>query len=245
MPAEVTAVGEHLQPIRGRESVSTTEIDQLPPDPASVLRDICDAGARAKVVRISRGGSRARSVRCGHTGRAAAWLASERWPFHGLRAGSTEADVRAAVAAGEFSGRYEPFVLGGLRDDRVGLLPFRYLDEPSPDVDVAVLKRFRGRGVGTAMVNGRRRTLSRRLTIIVSRGEEDRTWRCGGVRPLRVDPGGDYRASWPDGEGGSVDSVGYAILRSDWPGSRADMPPVDVPERWHRPPRAGGRRRFR
>jgi RimJ/RimL family protein N-acetyltransferase len=147
----------------------------------------------------------------------AAWLASDRWPFHGLRQEWTEADVLAAVAAGEFTdGANRSFwVLSG--DDRVGLLRFRYLDEPSPDVDVRVLTRFRGRGIATAMVvwaagyifteTDRHRLYGEtRIDNVAMRRVFDR---CGWTQEAH------YRASWPDGEGGWVDSVGYAILRSD------------------------------
>ena len=155
-----------------------------------------------------------------HAPELAAWLASERWPFHGRRQEWTEPDVLAAVAAGEFSGEStRPFwVVSG--DDRVGWLRIRYLDDPSPDVDIRVLTRFRGRGIGTAMVE---------WAAAYVFTETDRHRLCGETRidnaPMRrvFDRCGwiqeaHYRASWPDGEGGWVDSIGYAILRSDSPG---------------------------
>jgi len=147
----------------------------------------------------------------------AAWLASEPWPFHGVRQTWTEAEVLAAVADGEFTGESRSFwVHAG--DDRVGLLGFRYLDEVSPDVDVRVAARCRRRGIGTAI-------LEWAATWIFTETERHRLGgetridnvamrrvfeRCGWTQEAH------YRASWPDGNGGWIDSIGYAILRDEW-----------------------------
>jgi RimJ/RimL family protein N-acetyltransferase len=152
----------------------------------------------------------------------AGWLASERWPFHALQEWA-ESDVLAAVAAGEFTEAANRSFWVVLEGERVGLLRFRYLDEPSPDVDVRVLARFRGRGIGTAMVEwaaayaftetDRHRLCGEtRIDNVAMRRVFER---CGWIQEAH------YRASWPDGEGGWVDSVGYATLRSERrPGSR-------------------------
>jgi len=147
----------------------------------------------------------------------AAWLAAETWPFHGVRQTWTEAEVVAAVAAGDFTGVNRSFwARSGA--DRVGLLRFRYLDETSPDVDVRVVARFRGRGIGTAMLDWAARyvfteTARHRLSgetridnVPMRRAFE----RCGWTQEAH------YRASWPDGDGGWIDSIGYAILRDEW-----------------------------
>jgi RimJ/RimL family protein N-acetyltransferase len=98
------------------------------------------------------------------------------------------------------------------------LLRFRYLDEVSPDLDVRVLERFRGRGIGSAMVDWaatwvftetERHRLGgeTRIDNVAMRRVFDR---CGWTQEAH------YRASWPDGEGGWIDSIGYAILRDEW-----------------------------
>jgi RimJ/RimL family protein N-acetyltransferase len=147
----------------------------------------------------------------------AAWLASEPWPFHGVRQDWAEADVVAAVAEGEFTGVNRSFWVR-VGDDRVGLLRFRYLDETSPDVDVRVLARCRCRGIGTAMLEwaatwaftetGRHRLGGEtRIDNVAMRRVFER---CGWTQEAH------YRASWPDGNGAWVDSIGYAILRDEW-----------------------------
>lgn len=156
-------------------------------------------------------------------GALASWLSSEPWPFHGLQQRWTEAEVLAAVATGEFTGvNRSAWARAG--DRRVGLLRFRWLDEPSPDVDVRVLARYRGRGVGTAMLEWaagyvftetERHRLSgeTRVDNLAMRRVFDR---CGWTQEAH------YRASWPDGRGGWIDSVGYAILRDEWTAAFAE-----------------------
>jgi hypothetical protein len=51
-----------------------------------------------------------------------------RGPFHGVRQEWRENDVKAAVAAGEFTANNRSFWVRA-RQDRVGLVRFRYLDE--------------------------------------------------------------------------------------------------------------------
>src|SRR5262245_10952607 len=154
-------------------------------------------------------------------GALAAWLSSEPWPFHGLRQEWTEADVEAAVADGEFTGVNRSFwVRTG--DQRAGLLRFRYLDEASPDVDLRVLTRFRGLGIGTGMLEWApahlfTRTDRHRLageTRIDNAAMRRVFDRCGWTQEAH------YRLSWPDGGGGWIDSVGYAILRDEWEARR-------------------------
>lgn len=147
----------------------------------------------------------------------ASWLASEPWPFHGLRQQWTEEEVVAAVSSGEFTGVNRSMWVRA-DDTRVGLLRFRWLDETSPDVDLRVLARYRGRGVGSAMLEWaaafvftetERHRLggeTRADNLAMRRVFE----RCGWTREAH------YRASWPDGRGGWADSLGYAILRDDW-----------------------------
>ena len=147
----------------------------------------------------------------------AAWLASEPWPFHGLRQTWTEDDGLAAVADGEFTGEVTSF-WARADEDRIGLLRLRNLDEPSPDVDLRVLARCRGRGIGTAM-------LEWAATYVFTETERHRL--CGETRidnvamrrvfeHCRWTEEAHYRLSWPNGTGGWIDSIGYAILRDDW-----------------------------
>jgi RimJ/RimL family protein N-acetyltransferase len=147
----------------------------------------------------------------------ASWLASEPWPFHGLRQEWTEAEVEAAFAAGDFTGNNRSFWVRA-EGERAGLLRFRYLDETSPDVDLRVLSQFRGRGVGTAMLEWApahlfTHTDRHRLageTRIDNAPMRRIFERCAWTQEAH------YRMSWPDGKGGWIDSVGYAILRDEW-----------------------------
>ena len=183
---------------------------------SAILRDIAAACARA-FLSLSFLELEFEAFVADDVGALASWLTSEPWPFHGLRQQWTEEEVLAAVSSGEFTGvNRSVWVRDG--DTRVGLLRFRWLDETSPEVDLRVLARYRGRGVGTAMLEWaaasvftetERHRLSgeTRVDNLAMRRVFER---CGWTQEAY------YRASWPDGRGGWTDSVGYAILRDDW-----------------------------
>jgi len=106
----------------------------------------------------------------------------------------------------------------------VGIVHYRYLEDVSPDVDFRLVGTFRGRGLGTHMVEwaaehlftttGKHRLAGEtRVDNVAMRRVFER---CGWTEEAR------YRQSWSTEDGTWTDSVGYAILRDDWQLRRGD-----------------------
>jgi RimJ/RimL family protein N-acetyltransferase len=147
----------------------------------------------------------------------AEWLAAETWPFHS-RPRLTPEDARGEIRAGGFTGSNPTYWVDLTGAGRVGIVRYRYLDDVSPDVDVRLVERHRGQGLGGLMLEWAADHLftttdkhrlageTRVDNVAMCRVFE----RCGWVREAH------YRQSWPTEDGGWADSVGYAILRDDW-----------------------------
>ena len=147
----------------------------------------------------------------------AEWLAGETWPFHG-RISWTVADALDSIRDGDFSGTNPTYWVELEGEGRIGIVHYRYLEDVSPDVDVRLLSAFRGQGYGTRMVEWAAEHLFTTTTKHRLAGETrvdnvamQRVFeRCGWVEEAR------YRQSWPTGDGGWTDSIGYALLRDEW-----------------------------
>ena len=151
----------------------------------------------------------------------AAWLASEAWPFH-ARMNWTPEGALEAIRAGDFSGTNPTYWIETERDGRVGIVHYRYMDDVTPDVDLRLAAAFRGRGLGTLMVEWAATNLFTETDKHRLAGEtrvDNSAMRRAFLRCRWVEEA-HYRQSWPAEDGSWVDSVGYAILRSDWEASR-------------------------
>jgi RimJ/RimL family protein N-acetyltransferase len=166
---------------------------------------------------MSGGAPELRPFRDEEAAELAAWLAGDTWPFH-ARTGWTVAEALDAIASGDFSGPNPTFWVEVARHGRIGIVHYRYLDDVSPDVDLRLLATFRGQGYGTRMAEWAAEHLftttakhrlagETRIDNIAMRRVFER---CGWTREAH------YRQSWPTGDGGWTDSIGYAILRDDW-----------------------------
>jgi len=147
----------------------------------------------------------------------AAWLAEETWPFHARNRWTPDAALDA-IRSGNFSGTNPTYWVELAGDGRVGIVHYRYLEDVSPDTDFRLRAAFRGRGLGTRMVEWAAEHLFTTTDKHRLAGEARvdnvpmrRAFRrCGWVKEAH------YRQSWPTEDGGWSDSVGYAILRDDW-----------------------------
>jgi RimJ/RimL family protein N-acetyltransferase len=146
-------------------------------------------------------------------------LTTENWTYR-LDPRLTEEQVRAALNNGEY---VEPHALTFLIEVDGAVAGFvRAFDldgNDDPQLDFRLRADWRGKGIGTAATRFVTETLFRRdleLRRIEAHTRRDNTAmrralaRCGYVRE------GVYRLTWPDGSGGWIDGIGYAILRQDW-----------------------------
>jgi len=155
------------------------------------------------------------------TAALAEWLAAETWPFHSRPHLTLEA-VREEIQAGEFTGTNPTYWVDLPGAGHAGIVRYRYLEDVSPDVDLRLVERHRGQGLGGLMVEWAADHLftttdkhrlggETRVDNVAMRRVFER---CGWAQEAH------YRQSWPTQDGGWVDSVGYAILRDDWQRSR-------------------------
>ena len=161
-------------------------------------------------------------VEDGEASALADWLASEAWPFH-ARTNWTPEDALKSIRAGDFSGTNPTYWVGSERHGRVGIVHYRYMDDVTPDVDLRLAAAFRGHGLGTQMVEWAAANLFTETDKHRLAGEtrvDNSAMRRAFLRCRWVEEA-HYRQSWPVGDGRWIDSVGYAILRSDWEANRA------------------------
>jgi RimJ/RimL family protein N-acetyltransferase len=162
-----------------------------------------------------------------------ALLTSETWPLR-AKTTFTRADVQESIAKGEYGKGNDLtfFIEVGAHD--VGLVRLEDVADEGvdPALDIRILQRWRGRGLGVAAV--------RYITDEFFKRHPDR-WRIEGqtrrdniaMRRTFVRAGwvkeAVYRQAWPPDAGGTrLDGLGYAVLRGDWEGSTTT--PVDLSE---------------
>jgi len=148
-------------------------------------------------------------------------LTRERWPLR-AKTTFTRAEVLESIANGEYGkGNDLSFFIES--DDRdVGLVRLEDVaaEGVDPALDIRILERWRGRGMGLAAV--------RFITDEFFKRHPDR-WRIEGqtrrdnlaMRRTFARAGwvkeAVYRQAWPlDDDGNRLDGLGYAVLRSDW-----------------------------
>jgi len=156
----------------------------------------------------------------------AAWLASDRWPYH-VNTEQTPESARAVVDKGYFWDEVESFWIVD-DDERVGVLRLFDLEDPTPMFDLRFQTRHRGRGLGPQALAWMADYLFEGRSTV--RRIEGHT-RCDNKAMRRVFEKsgwvkeGHHRRAWPDKEGTWRDSTAYAILRDDW--ETGTVTPVD------------------
>lgn len=154
----------------------------------------------------------------------ARFLASEEWPFHAGPSLTIE-HARERIDRGGFDvGTHRTY---WIVDDEmpVGVVRLDDLGDGTPLFDLRIAAVHRGRGIGTTAVRWmtdtvfgefpdlRRIEATTRLDNIAMRRV---LTRCGYVKEA------NYRQDWPAGSEDPIsgeryfDSIGYAVLRSDW-----------------------------
>jgi len=152
-------------------------------------------------------------------GELVAFMMRNRFPFHvGSRPVSEQ--VEARIDAGRFSGQgTASYWLEDSSLGRVGMVTLTDLDERAPMLDLRLDERFRGHGLGTAVLREITRFVFEtfpEVTRFEGETREDNIamrqvfMRCGFLKEAH------YRETWPVEGGAPRAGVAYGILRHDW-----------------------------
>jgi len=161
------------------------------------------------------------------------FLTTETWPFHGIPNLSAE-QVQGQAASGTYWGKNVESYQIEQASLAVGFLRLFDLGDSTAVFDLRLSAASRGRGLGKATV----RWLSERLFVTYLHLDRIEAHTLVGNAPMRgalMHTGfvqeAYHRQSWRQGEQ-MLDSVGYALLRSDWAsGTVTPVPPGELP--WH------------
>ena len=146
------------------------------------------------------------------------FLAANEWPFHiGTRLSRREI-TRAIHSGRSRDSENDTFWIDHDPHGRLGIVRFEDLPD-SPMLDLRLGERARGRSLGAVALSAATRHVfetypavhrfegtTRRDNIAMRRAFE----RCGWVKECH------YRQAWHTADGRLLNSVGYAILRSDY-----------------------------
>ncbi|GGH21263.1 GNAT family N-acetyltransferase [Paenibacillus segetis] len=148
------------------------------------------------------------------------FLTGQIWPFHGI-ATMTETIVREQIENGRYDSGTEQKTFWIIKDDseKVGLLRVFDLEDPTPLFDIRVGQQHSGQGYGLQAVN--------KLVEYIFTNYDDKIRIEGNTRAdnfamrktfhnASFVKEAVHRKSWPSEDGRIHDSIGYAILRSDW-----------------------------
>jgi RimJ/RimL family protein N-acetyltransferase len=146
------------------------------------------------------------------------FLTAHEFPFH-LRTTWTREQALEAIASGRFGGEDASGFWIVEDDERVGVAVLSEITDPTPLIDVRLAEQARGRGLGTTAVAALTEVaFSRGFDRVEAQTRDDNLamrrllTRLGFTREAR------YRRGW-DAE---HDSLGYAVLRAEWPVPGAD-----------------------
>jgi RimJ/RimL family protein N-acetyltransferase len=161
----------------------------------------------------------------------AAWLSSERWPFHSDPK-LEQAQVLKLVDDGNFfDGPNNATFWIMLEAERAGLIRLFDLEDigdGEPMFDLRIRSAFRGRGLGTIAVQWLTDYLFSNHEIlerISGTTRVDNLAMRGVFRRCEYVKESHFRQSWPSADGQMFDTVGYGILREDW--ASKTITPVD------------------
>ena len=149
-------------------------------------------------------------------------LTGEDWPFHAAGRPAPGA-VRDQLAAGAYDGPGAQTYWVVEDGERAGIVRLFDLDDGDPMFDLRLRAAYRGRGLGTAAVRWLTGHLFAELPdayrVEATTRADNRAMRrvlasCGYRQEAR------YRQAWPLPDGTRQDSIGYAVLRPEWPAGR-------------------------
>ncbi len=146
----------------------------------------------------------------------AQFLASDTWPMH-VYPSATVAAARERVADAGY-GTDDAAWWVEVDGQVVGTVRVELYRDTDPTIDIRLRSSHRGRGLGEPVI---RETCRQVFALGDYRRIEGQT-RCDNVamrtvfRRCGFALEAVYRQAWPLPEGGYIDSVGYALLRSDW-----------------------------
>lgn len=147
------------------------------------------------------------------------FLTGNTFPFH-VNDRPESASVHESIDAGAFDDEdHQSFWVDHADLGRIGFVRLEDLTDPTPLFDLRLAEQFRGRGLGVPVLRALTHMVFTRMDAVErfeGQTREDniamrKTFlRCGWLKEAH------YREAWPTGDGGSVASVAYAILRRDW-----------------------------
>ncbi|MGN6425242.1 MAG: GNAT family N-acetyltransferase [Leifsonia sp.] len=146
------------------------------------------------------------------------FLSTNRFPFHGTPAPTAEA-ARTRVEGGAFDAPDSIAYWIEAGGERVGVLHVQEATDSTPLLDLRIAESARGAGIGTAALRLGTAAVFHALpevTRIEGNTRVDNAAmravfeRCGYVKEAH------YRRAWPVAGAEPLDTVAYAILRSDW-----------------------------
>lgn len=142
-------------------------------------------------------------------------LTSEEWPFH---ADADPDKLRQRVAGGRYADDTALTFWVLVDGNRAGFIQLFDLDDDTPMFDIRLQEDMRGRGIGTEVIAWVIEYVFRefpRVNRLEATTRDDNI----GMRKVLLGNGfakeAHYRQSWPGLER-LHDSIGYAILRTDW-----------------------------
>ncbi len=146
------------------------------------------------------------------------FLTREEWPFH-VDSRVDPAIVLERLARGYFDSDGTRTFWLILEEQRAGLIRLEDVGRGTPLFDLRIAAQHRGKGVGTHAVQWLTRYLfddDALLRRIEATTRQDNAAmrrvleRCGYVKEAH------YRQDWAREDGDPLDTVGYAMLRTDW-----------------------------
>jgi RimJ/RimL family protein N-acetyltransferase len=146
------------------------------------------------------------------------WLASETWPFH-VNSNPGRERFLAWTDDGAFISDDTQSFWMLVDGERIGLLKFDELTDPSPSVDLRLRASARGHGHGVAALRwmtAHAFTTWPQFQRIEGCTREDNLAMRRLFKKVGYVKEGYIRAGWPVEGGPPLASIRYAILRSDW-----------------------------
>lgn len=158
-----------------------------------------------------------------------AFMTANEFPFH-MRPRPTSAQVESSIADGAYDDEdTQTYWIEDSELGRIGTLSLEDLTDPTPLFDLRLDSRFRGRGLGTKVLLATTDHVFK--TMDVNRFEGQTREDNFAMRAVFLKAGwvkeAHYREGWPVDGGGSVASVAYAILRTDWENGTTTPVPWD------------------